>query len=216
MGFLEAEESTGHHLASMILTIPFEDCRGQSYDNGANMKGKNKGVQARLLENNSRALFVPCVTHTLNLVVCDAAKGSVDAISYFGVLQKLYTLFSASTQRWAMLKNHVSITLKMWAETRWESKVKGVEPTRYQGGAVREALIEVRDHTKDPAIKAEAQSLSGQQTRWQLLRQEVGSKCFSICTVVWYGMLSAIQHASKLMQSPNMHVDLAVSLLRDL
>lgn len=36
MGFLEAEESTGHHLASMILTrleelgIPFEDCRGQS------------------------------------------------------------------------------------------------------------------------------------------------------------------------------------------
>ena len=55
--FLEAE-STGHHLASMILTrleelgIPFEDCRGQSYDNGENMKGKNKGVQARLLEKN--------------------------------------------------------------------------------------------------------------------------------------------------------------------
>ncbi len=45
-GILEAEESTGQHLASMILTrleeleIPFEDCRGQSYDNGANMKGK--------------------------------------------------------------------------------------------------------------------------------------------------------------------------------
>jgi len=42
MGFVEAEESTGQHLASMILTrleelgIPFEDCRGQSYDNGAN------------------------------------------------------------------------------------------------------------------------------------------------------------------------------------
>lgn len=210
MGFLEAEESTGQHLESMILTrleelgIPFEDCRGQSYDNGANMKGKNKGVQARLLEKNPRALFVPCGAHTLNLVVCDAAKGSVDALSYFGVLQKLYTLFSASTQRWAILKNHVSITLKMWAETRWESKVKSVEPMRYQGAAVREALIEVRDHTKDPAIKAEAQSLS----------EEVGSYRFSICTVVWYDMLSAIQHASKLMQSPNMHVDLAVSLLK--
>lgn len=161
MGFLEAEESTGQHLASMILTrleelgIPFEDCRGQSYDNGANMKGKNKGVQARLLEKNPRALFVPCGAHTLNLVVCDAAKGSVDAMSYFGVLQKLYTLFSASSQRWAILKNHVSITLKMWAETRWESKVKSVEPMRYQRAAVREALIEVRDNTKDPAVKAE-------------------------------------------------------------
>lgn len=210
MGFLEAEESTGQHLASMILTrlqelgIPFEDCRGQSYDNGANMKGKSKGVQARLLEKNPRALFVPCGAYTLNLVVCDAAKGSVDAMSYFGVLQKLYTLFSASTQRWAILKKHVGITLKMWAETRWESKIKSVEPIRYQGAAVREALIELRDNTKDPAIKAEAQCLS----------EEVGSYRFSICTVVWYDMLSTIQHVSKLMQSPNMDVDLAVSLLK--
>ncbi|XP_039622153.1 uncharacterized protein LOC120537339 [Polypterus senegalus] len=92
----------------------------------------------------------------------------------------------------------------MWAETRRESKVKSVEPTRYHGAAVREALIEVRDNTKDPAIKAEAQSLS----------EEVGSYHFSICTVVWYDMLSAIQHVSKLMQSPNMHVDLAVNLLK--
>ncbi len=147
---------------------------------------------------------MPCGAHTLNLVVCDAAKGSVVATSYFGVLQKLYSLFSASSQRWAILMNHVSITLKMWAETRWESKVKSVEPMRYQGAAMREALIEVRDNTKDPAIKAEAQSLS----------EEVGSYRFSICTVVWYDMLSAIQHVSKLMQSPNMHVDLAVSLLK--
>lgn len=75
---------------------------------------------------------------------------------------------------------------------------------RYHGAAVREALIEVRNHTKDPAVKAEAQSLS----------EEVGSYRFSICTVVWYDMLSSIQHASKLMQSPDMHVDLAVSLLK--
>ncbi|RXN38610.1 zinc finger MYM-type 1-like protein [Labeo rohita] len=210
MGFLKAEESTGQHLASMILTrleelgIPFDDCRGKSYDNGANMKGKNKGVQARLLEKNPRALFVPCGAHTLNLVVCDAAKGSVDAMSYIGVLQKLSTLFSASSQRWSILKNHVSITLKMWAETRWESKVKSVEPMRYHGAAVREALTEVRDNTKDPAIKAEAQSLS----------EQVGSYRFSICTVVWYDVLSAIQHVSKLMQSSNMHVDLAVNLLK--
>lgn len=40
MGFLEAEESTGQHLASLIvkrleeLKVPFEDCREQSHDNG--------------------------------------------------------------------------------------------------------------------------------------------------------------------------------------
>ncbi|KAL6486779.1 hypothetical protein MHYP_G00034050 [Metynnis hypsauchen] len=86
MGFLVAEESTGESLSSLIfkrleeLNIPFEDCRGQSYDNGANMKGKNKGVQARLLQQNSRAFFVPCEAHTLNLVVADAARSSPDAM----------------------------------------------------------------------------------------------------------------------------------------
>lgn len=198
-------------MASLILKrleelkIPFEDCRGQSYDNGANMRGRNKGVQARLLEMNPRALFVPCGAHTLNLVVADAAKSSVDATGYFGILHKLYTLFSASTQRWAILKKHVDITLKMWTETRWESKVKSVETLRYHAAVVREALTEVRDQTKDPVIKIEAQSLS----------EEVGSYRFSICTVVWYDILSQIQHVSKLMQSPSMHVDVAVSLLRN-
>ncbi|XP_076055144.1 uncharacterized protein LOC143033535 [Oratosquilla oratoria] len=82
------------------------------------MKGKNKGVQARLLQLNPRSLFVPCGAHTVNLVVCDAAKSSSDATGYFGYLQKLFNLFSASTQRWSTLKKHVDITLKSWADTR--------------------------------------------------------------------------------------------------
>ncbi|XP_064096853.1 zinc finger MYM-type protein 1-like [Macrobrachium nipponense] len=54
MGVLVASETTGLGLLSLILkelmelNIPFDDCRGQSYDNGANMKGRNKGVQPRL------------------------------------------------------------------------------------------------------------------------------------------------------------------------
>lgn len=46
------------------LNISFEDCRGQSYDNGANMKGKKKGVQARQLEINPKA-FLSHVQHIL-------------------------------------------------------------------------------------------------------------------------------------------------------
>lgn len=63
IGFFVAPESTGEGLTALILdkmgglNIPFEVCRGQSYDNGANMKGKNKGVQARLLQQNTRAFF---------------------------------------------------------------------------------------------------------------------------------------------------------------
>jgi len=70
MGFLVAEDSAGESLSALILKkleVAFDDCRGQSYDNGANMRGKNKGVQARLLQLNPRALFVPCGAHWIGL-----------------------------------------------------------------------------------------------------------------------------------------------------
>ncbi|KAK4437451.1 hypothetical protein Salat_0079000 [Sesamum alatum] len=38
------------------LDLNVDDVRGQSYDNGSNMKGKKQGVQTRLLEMNPRAL----------------------------------------------------------------------------------------------------------------------------------------------------------------
>lgn len=55
-------------------------------------------------------------------------KGSVDAASYFGILQKVQTLFSASAQRWTILKEHISIDLKIWSETRRENKIDSVAP----------------------------------------------------------------------------------------
>ena len=67
-------------------------------------------------------------------------------------------LLSVWCHEWSanvLLKFNTGQCCPVWAETRWESKVKSVEPMRYQGAAVREALIEVRDHTKDPAIKAD-------------------------------------------------------------
>lgn len=126
LGFVNVEETTGLNLFNAILAtlndlkIPFEDCRGQSYDHGANMKGKHQGVQARLLKINPRAVFIPCGAHTLNLVIADAAKSSKDAVGFFGHVQKLFTFFSAGTQRWSVLKKHVNITLKSWSDTMGE------------------------------------------------------------------------------------------------
>ncbi|KAK0137692.1 Zinc finger MYM-type protein 1 [Merluccius polli] len=210
MGFLEVESSTGESLSNLILkrleefNLPFEDCRGQSYDNGANMKGKTKGVQARLLRENPRALFVPCGAHTLNLVVADAAKSSTDALSYFGYLQRIYVLFSASTQRWTILKHHVKTTVKSWSDTRWESRINSVQAVRFQTAEVRDALLEVREKATDSMVKTEAQSLA----------EEVGSYRFSICSVVWYDMLAKIHHVSKSLQSVSMQLDVALNFLR--
>jgi hypothetical protein len=32
--------------------LDFKNCRGKGYDNGSNMRGKNKGVQARIHQEN--------------------------------------------------------------------------------------------------------------------------------------------------------------------
>lgn len=59
MGFITTTEKTGIGLCNVILKkledwkLDIMDCRGQGYDNGANMSGKYNGVQAHITEKKS-------------------------------------------------------------------------------------------------------------------------------------------------------------------
>ena len=64
------------------------------------MKGKHKGVQKRLLEINLRVFYTPCGCHSFNLVLRDIVNSCGKAKSFFGVLQRIYSLFSSSSKRW--------------------------------------------------------------------------------------------------------------------
>ena len=126
VGYRIAEENTCLGLTETLivaklkeLKVSISDCRGQGYDNGANMRNRKKGVQARILSMERRALFMPCGCHSLNLVVSDMAKSSIVAITLFGTVQRIYVLFSSSTKRWSILTDHVkTLTLKPLCETR--------------------------------------------------------------------------------------------------
>lgn len=63
--------------------IDIKDCRGQSYDNTANMSGKYNGMQAFIKRVNGYAIFVPCCGHSLNLVGKTAANSCPTAIKFF-------------------------------------------------------------------------------------------------------------------------------------
>ena len=81
------------------LDLNVDDVKGHCCDNGSNMKGKSPGVQKRFLEINSRALYIPCACHSLNITLIDMTHSCVKAISFFGVVQRIYLLFLSSTKR---------------------------------------------------------------------------------------------------------------------
>ncbi|CAJ0949525.1 unnamed protein product [Ranitomeya imitator] len=97
---------TGEQIANMIISrlhehaIDLKDCRGQGYDNGANMSGRIKGVRAKILEKFPRALFSLC---------CPFFKPH-------GV-NRLYILVSNRPERWNTLLEVVGRSLHGLSDT---------------------------------------------------------------------------------------------------
>jgi hypothetical protein len=77
------------------------------------MKGEKSGVQKLILDQNPLAFFMPCRSHNLNLVLCDAAKLSVKSSHFIWCLGRLYSLFVASVNHSKILNDQVKyFTLK--------------------------------------------------------------------------------------------------------
>jgi len=132
------------------LDIKIEDCRGQGYDGGSNMAGKNLGVQKRILDLNPRAFFVPCAAHKLNLVLLDVAESCVKSVTFFGTLQSVYNFISGSSQRWLVFKSKFpAFTLKPLSETRWAARFESVKVFRFQIGEVYDTLFELSTNLPD-------------------------------------------------------------------
>ncbi|XP_044147234.1 zinc finger MYM-type protein 1-like [Bufo gargarizans] len=214
LDFCPVNNTTSEGLTSFLLAylknnhIAIENMRGQGYDNGANMKGKHNGLQQRILNINPRAFFVPCSAHTLNLVVNDAAKISFLTIDFFGIVQELYVFFASSTQRWQVLKEHVTnLTLKPLSETRWESRVAAIKPLRYFLPEVFDALYDISDDdNRDINTKHQAQSLA----------TKIKSFKFICSIVIWYELLSKVNVISKIMQQTTSNLSGCVQELEKL
>lgn len=78
--FVPVFECTSENLANIIiqklkeLGLSLEFLRGQGYDGGANMSGKYKGVQARILNLQPKASYTHCASHRLNLTLLKACN----------------------------------------------------------------------------------------------------------------------------------------------
>ena len=206
--FLKVDDTSGLGLYNVLIDslksvgLDVKDVRGQGYDNGSNMKGKHQGVQSRLLETNPRALFMPCACHSLNLTLSDMAKSCGKAVTFFGVVQRIYILFSSSTKRWQLLLDHVpKMTVKSLCNTRWESRIKSVQAIRYQAPELRKALLELkRTSTDDAKTKSDAKSLASALEKFEFL----------LGMVIWHDILFTVNMVSKKLQYKFVCIDVTL------
>ncbi|KAI3684617.1 hypothetical protein L6452_33841 [Arctium lappa] len=172
------------------------------------MKGKHQGVQKKLLDINPRAFYTSCASHSLNLTLCDIANTCGKARDFFGIIQRIYTIFANSTKRWQVFKDNVKgWTVKSLSTTRWESRIDSVKAIRFQVLDIREALLQVAEIDNDSKIRSEAKSLA---------QNELGDFEFLVSIVVWYEILYAVNLVSKQLQSKNMLIDVAIEQVKGL
>lgn len=78
--FVPVYECTGENLANTVIQklkevgLSLEFLRGQGYDGGANMSGKYCGVQARILNLQSKATYTHYASYRLNLTLLKACN----------------------------------------------------------------------------------------------------------------------------------------------
>ncbi|XP_026417390.1 uncharacterized protein LOC113312871 [Papaver somniferum] len=177
------------------------------YDNGANMSGCKNGIQKKLLAVNPRAMYTPCGDHCLNLTLLDMAYSCKGATDFFETLNQIYKIFSASTKRWDIFKEHVKgYTVKPLSDTRWESHIESVKAFRFQ---VRKALLKVGDNgdDKDTAAKFKAKNSA---------KHSVENFEFLLSMEIWDDLLNVVNLVSKSLQFKDMLIDDAMRQVKGL
>lgn len=194
--FLQIKSHKGRSISDNVLDllaeheIKIENCRAQTYDNARNMSGKYNGLQACICEKNKLAFYVPCTAHSLNLVGECSVGECINAINFFGVLQQLYTFFSASTHRWGVLEDANS-NVKSLSKTRWSRRSDACKSLNNSFDGIYNALkILANDKDQKPEVHREASVLMSQITKLEN----------AFMTVLWNCILNRFDGVSQYLQ----------------
>ncbi|KAL0896156.1 hypothetical protein ABMA27_012106 [Loxostege sticticalis] len=123
------------------------------------MSGIHNGIQARMKALNPKATFVACTNHLLNLAGVHAASESVDSVTFFATLEKLFAFFSASTARWNALVTVTGQAVKRVTETRWSARYVAVKMLKNKFEVFLEVLEELSDSSQTSETRSGASLL---------------------------------------------------------
>ncbi|KAG8582256.1 hypothetical protein GDO81_007971 [Engystomops pustulosus] len=211
--FCDFFQKTGEEIADMIMSrlnehaIDLQDCRGQGYDNGANMSGRIKGVRAKIQETCPTALFCPCAAHSLNLVGVHAAASCPEMKTFFGSVNRLYILFSSSPARWNTLIEEVGRSLHGLSETRWSSRIEAVRPIAQNLPSILKALEKVLASRKlSNDAHSDAQGLYDYFSSFRAV----------VLATFWVKVLTSFEERNKILQSRSISMEIGVANIKAL
>lgn len=174
------------------------------------MKGKNVGVQKKILEKYPRARYNPCASHSLNLLVNDAAEATGATLDFFSFVNHIFVFLSGSTNRWDILRKHLinlsNLTVKPICTTRWPSRIDAMKPLRHNIDKIIAALKEIHNSKEFDA-----------KTRHKAICiVDKIDYVFLCCVNVWYDILFQINITSNALQSVTSNVQIAMTSLENL
>ncbi|XP_013785780.1 uncharacterized protein LOC106469816, partial [Limulus polyphemus] len=164
----------------------------------------------QIRELNEFAIYIPCAGHSLNLVGVKAAECGPQIVSFFDFVQSLHSFYLASTHRWNVLtssfvKNY--IVVKCLSDTRWSAHFDAV--TALHGGFEKiqdalDALVVDADHEWN--TRREAEGLSKKMEKLETI----------FLTILWNDILERVNKTSKILQSQDVDILVAIDLLKSL
>ena len=145
-------------------SLPISQCRGQAFDGASNMSGIRNGVQALVKREETKALYVHCLAHSLNLCVQQIAKKCVVVRNTMDFIYELVQLIKFSPKRlhiFDTLRKNVVVSggestprLRTLCPTRWTVRNAAISSILSNYEILLTTLEEVQKGHDEYAAKA--------------------------------------------------------------
>ena len=127
-------------------------------------------------------------------------------MTFFGMVQTVYNLFSSSPQRWSILRENIGPSLHGLSGTRWTDRVASVRPFAAQLPGLRSALDQLHKLNLTSKTATEIDSA---------IKYISSFPCILMSTI-WLKVLIAIDQRNQIIQGRKATIDVEVSNLKSL
>ena len=162
------------------FNISFRKLRGQCYDGCSTMSGSRSGVAKRVQDEEARAVFTHCYSHSLNLAAGDSIKKSKIMKSTLETTHEITKLIKLSPRRQGVFmevqqesemssESDVKSTVKLLCPTRWTVRANSLHSIIDNYSELLETWDRANDIARDTETKARIEGVASQMETFDFM-----------------------------------------------